>query len=307
MTNPKVAIVIVNWNGISDTVECIESLMKIEYSDFNVIVVDNGSSNNDADKLKEKFSKIRVIALKRNLGFAIANNVGIRIALNAGADYVLLLNNDTIVDKKFLTELVKIAQNNSRIGILGSKQYFYDDKKRIWYAGGKLNMLFTHKSIGVRKLDSGQYERTEETDFVIGACMLVRKSVFESIGLLPREYFLGWEDIDFCIAAKKNKYTCMFVPSSIIWHKVSASYTRHNLGHKQVFYGFRNRVIMRHKFLPRSKFVLFILIHFFLVMPVHVVYYILVYKDPKRIKSMCQGFISGIRERGINKIKFNLD
>src|SRR5258706_106885 len=130
MTNPKVAIVIVNWNGISDTIECIESLMKIEYSDFDVIVVDNGSSNNDADKLKEKFSMTRVIALKRNLGFAIANNVVIRIVLTGGADYVLLLNNDTIVNKQFLSKLIKIAQNNSRIGILESKQYFYDDKKR---------------------------------------------------------------------------------------------------------------------------------------------------------------------------------
>src|SRR5689334_2050484 len=104
MTDPKVTIVIVNWNGFKDTVECINSLMKIDYSNFDIIVVDNGSSDNESDKLKSKFSNIMIISLKRNLGFAIANNVGIRIALNRGSDYVLLLNNDTVVDKKFLNE-----------------------------------------------------------------------------------------------------------------------------------------------------------------------------------------------------------
>ena len=307
MTDPKVTVVIVNWNGLKDTVECLESLREIDYSNFSIILVDNGSSNNEVDELKAKFTDIRIIMLKRNLGFAIANNVGIRVAINEGSDYVLLLNNDTIVGRKFLSELVKTAQNNSRVGILGPKIYLYDDKKRIWYAGGKLNMYFTHSSIGVHKLDFGQYERMKETDCVSGACMLVWKSVFKSIGLLPKEYFLGWEDIDFCIAARKNKYLCMIVPSSIIWHKVSVSYTRHNLLQKQVFLGFRNRIIVRRKFLPRTKFILFVLIQILVVIPTHAIYYTVVYKDLNRIKSMLDGFITGIKERGTRKIKYSLD
>lgn len=305
--DPKVTIVIVNWNGIQDTIECLESLMKIEYSNFNIIIVDNNSSNNEVDKLKEKFNNIKIIVLKQNLGFANANNIGIRVALNEDSDYVLLLNNDTVVDKKFLNELVKVAQTNPRIGILGSKEYYYDDKKRIWYAGGKINMYYRHNAVGAHQIDHGQFESLQETDWVTGACILVRKNVFESIGLLPREYFMNWEDIDFCTAARKNNYICMFVPSSIIWHKVSASFARHSLVHKQIFLGFRNRVLMRYKYLSKPGFVLFILLHLFVSMPLTSAYFSFIVRDPRRIKAMFKGFFAGIKERGTKKIKFNFD
>jgi GT2 family glycosyltransferase len=144
-------------------------------------------------------------------------------------------------------------------------------------------------------------------DYIAGACMLIRKNVFQNIGLLPRDYFLGWEDIDFCIAAKRNGYYCMFVPNSHIWHKVSSSYRRHNLSQKMVFFGFRNRVIMRYKFLSKYGFLLFLAIHFLIVMPVHILYYIVVYKDPNRVVNMYQGLIAGIKDRRNRKIIYKID
>jgi len=307
MTEPKVIIVIVNWNGLQDTVECIESLMKIEYPNYDVIIIDNGSSNDEAKKLKGRFGGIRVVEIKRNLGFAIANNIGIQIALRDDPEYVLLLNNDTIVDRKFLKKMIVVAESNSHTGILGPKMYFYDDKNMLWYAGGKLNMYFKHTQEGLLNHDDGKYNEIKKTDYVAGACMLIKRDVFENIGLLPREYYLGWEDIDFCIAARRKGYLCIFVPSSKIWHKASASFKRHNLNYKQVFLGFRNRVIVRHKYLSNSRFALFILMQVFVVIPMHIIYYISVYKDLKRITAMFDGFVAGVKERSTRKIKYTLD
>jgi GT2 family glycosyltransferase len=305
---PKVSAIVINWNGFKDTLECIESLLKTDYSNYDVIVVDNGSSKLEQQqirKLKETYgvNKISVVELNTNLGFANANNVGIRIALQKGAEYILLLNNDTLVDPKFLREMIKVAHTDTKIGILGPKMFYYsnnnnkDREKRVWYAGGKVNMYFTHKQ-EAGKIDVGQYTNPKDVDYIAGACMLIRKEVFSAVGLLPREYFLGWEDIDFCISAKRRAgYRCIFVPGSYIWHKVSASYKRGNLSNKMVFYGFRNRVLMRYKFLPIHGFILFLVIHILIIMPVHMLFYCIKYKDASRISSMYKGLIAGIKER----------
>jgi GT2 family glycosyltransferase len=305
-TEPKITIVIINWNGLKDTLECIESLMNVKYSNYEILLIDNGSSSDEVRKIKDRFGNINIVELKQNLGFAIANNVGIRISLQKGSDYVLLLNNDTVVDPSFLKEMVEVAQSDPNIGILGPKIYFYDNKDKFWYAGGKLNMYFNHTTEGQHQIDVGQYENIKQTDWISGACMLIRKSVFDKAGLLPREYFLGWEDIDFCVEAKRKGFLCIFVPRSRIWHKASASYKRHNLSYKQIFFGFRNRIIMRYKFLSKPKFTLFITIQFFIVFPTQMLYYIVVYKDHKRVISMFKGMIAGIKNMHNRKIMYKL-
>ena len=122
--SPKVAIVILNWNGLADTLECLDSLQKIVYPNYVVVVIDNGSNGNDAEIIKKKFGDfVFVIEEEKNLGFAGGCNEGIRWALHSGAKYVLLLNNDTVVDPNFLIELVNVAQNDPQIGIVGPKVY----------------------------------------------------------------------------------------------------------------------------------------------------------------------------------------
>jgi GT2 family glycosyltransferase len=304
---PTVSIVIINWNGADDTIECVESLRKIDYPRYNIFIVDNGSSPSDVKVLREALDKhCRIIELKKNLGFAIANNIGIMIAIQNGAQSVLLLNNDTIVDKNFLKELLLASGKDQRIGILGPKMYFYEKRDRLWYAGGKLNMYLGHKQEGLSKLEIGQFNSVKRTDFVSGACMLIKKDIFNTVGLLPREYFLGWEDIDFCVAAQRSGYSCLFVPTSIIWHKASVSYKRHNLGYIQVFLGFRNRIIMRFKFLSFPKFCLFLLIQMTSIIPIHIIYYLVIYKDPKRIKSMFKGILAGFKEMRKRKILYSI-
>jgi GT2 family glycosyltransferase len=298
---PSVSVIIVNWNGLMDTIECVNSLTQIEYLNYSLIIVDNGSSENDAEKLKERFQNIKVLKLKRNLGFAIANNLGIRKGLKEGADYVLLLNNDTIVDRQFLNNMIQVAEEDNNIGILGPKIYSYDNKDKLHYAGGKFRMYINHSTEGQHKRDIGQYEKLKETDWISGACMLIRKSVLEKVGLLPEEYFLSWEDIDLCLAAKREGYSCVFVPRSHIWHKVSSSFKREKLEYEQVFFGFRNRIIIRYKYLTKSKFMLFIGIQIFAVLPIHMIYYVFVYKDLKRIRYLWKGVMSGIKDMRMRK------
>ena len=305
---PLVSIIIVNWNGTNDTIECVESLRNINYPSYNIVIVDNGSLPDEVTALHENLDKdsYTIIEVKKNLGFANANNIGIMVAIRNGAKFILLLNNDTVVDKNFLMELILAAGKDPRKGILGPKMYFYHDKSRLWYAGGKLNMYLGHKTEGLSKLDVGKFDSIRQTDYVAGACMLIRKEVFNAAGFLPREYFLAWEDIDFCVAARRNGYQCLVVPKSIIWHKASASFKRQNLNYRQVFFGFRNRVIMRYKFLSMPQFCLFLLMQSTLVIPVHVVYYLAVYKDLTRIRSMFKGIAAGLKDMRQRKVLYAL-
>src|SRR5258708_32678625 len=133
---PKVSIVILNWNSYEVTRDCFLSLRKLASTNFEVVLVDNGSIDSSAEKLAQEFPETRVIKNDRNLGFTGGNNIGMRDALRRGTDYLLLLNNDTIVAPNFLRELVQTAERDVTIGMLNPKIYFFEPADRIWYAGG---------------------------------------------------------------------------------------------------------------------------------------------------------------------------
>jgi len=224
---PLVHIIVLTWNEYNDTVECLESLQKINYSNYKIVLVDNGSQDGSIQKLRERFGNIeniKIIANEENLGFAGGNNVGMEYATRKGADYVLLINNDTIVDPGFLAELVKAGEENKRAGILGSKIYYESEPKRIWFAGGEVNWLLTKGThIGYDKIDEGQYDKIKKCDYLTGCCLLIKKEVIKKIGVLADDYFLYYEDTDFCLRAKKAGYDCLYIPASKIWHKISRS------------------------------------------------------------------------------------
>lgn len=244
MTIPKVAIIIVNWNGLKDTHECLDTVKKLNYSNYEIIVVDNGSEKYDADILEKMFgAEIGIIRSRENLGFAGGNNLGIRYALDHGAEYVLLLNNDTVVDKNFLSEMVDVAGSDKNIGMVGAKIFFYSELNRIWFAGGKINWLLTKgEMVGYNQIDKGQYDAIRETDFITGCCLLVKKEVIEKIGLLPEEYFVYYEDTDWCLNARRNGYKCVYAPKAEIWHKASVGL---GLGSPTyIYYNIRNGLIL---------------------------------------------------------------
>ncbi|MDP2209407.1 MAG: glycosyltransferase family 2 protein, partial [Bacteroidota bacterium] len=184
----------------------------------------NASSDGTQEALQKQFSDVEYIFNPTNLRFAGGNNVGIDYALRKGADYILLLNNDTTVADNFLDELVSTASTSLNVGIVGPKMYYHGDPNRIWYAGGKIEWWkgwISH--VGVREIDNGQYGQTIETDFVSGCCIFVKREVVEKVGMLDTAYYIYGEDVDWCIRASRAGYRIMYEPKAKIWHKLSVS------------------------------------------------------------------------------------
>lgn len=242
---PKVTIVILNWNGYTDTIECLESLQNIDYPNYDIIIVDNRSSDGSADKISKKFPDITLIRNNKNHGYAEGNNIGIKEALKDGPEYVLLLNNDIVVDRRFLSELVNIGESDPQIGILGPKIYYRDDPNRFWHIGSNAG-IFSKKPIGYREIDEGQYDRVMEFDAVIGACILMKRSVVDKIGLMDKDYYLMAEDVDYCIRAKKAGFKIVYVPLSRVWHIVSASFQGED-SPLSMYYSSRNNLLLYKK------------------------------------------------------------
>ena len=255
----KVSVVVLNYNGWKDTLECIESLKRCRkhFKEIEIIVVDNNSTDNSQSHLA-KLTEVSLVLNKENFGYSGGNNVGIKYALNKKCDYVLIINNDTYVDELLLKNIFKNSQAD---GILSPKIYFapgfefHKDRyskpdlgKVIWYAGGRIdwsNIIGMH--IGVDEVDTGQFNDKKEIDFATGACMLVKKEVFEKIGMFDERYFLYLEDMDFCVRAKKAGFRITFSPQAKLWHKNAA--TSGGSGSLlQDYYITRNRLLFAFKF-----------------------------------------------------------
>jgi GT2 family glycosyltransferase len=222
---PKVSIIVLNWNGRDDTLECLRSVERIDYPNFETIVVDNGSSDGSVAAMRRVFPQLRVLETGENLGYAGGNNVGIRHALERGADYVLLLNNDTIVDSALLNEFVGAAAAFPDGGMFTGKIYFHAEPNRIWFGGSKWypnRSKFLHLGYGEID-DESRYNFICETDYASGCALFVRAAVIHEIGYLDELFFLVYEEVDWCYRAKRAGHRSIFVPRAKLWHKVSAS------------------------------------------------------------------------------------
>lgn len=224
MQPPSVCIVILNWNGWQDTVECVESCRNLSSPNIRILVVDNGSTDGSESYLRERFPDIELVQTGKNLGFTGGNNIGIQHALNDKADYIILLNNDTIVDREFVTEMATIAETDPSIGMLCPKMYFYDRPDTLWYAGASFHpWLGWGRHRGYNARDIGQFDTVEETERPSGCALMVSSALCGKIGLLRDEYFCYCEDIDWGMRARNGNFKIVYVPTSKIWHKVSRS------------------------------------------------------------------------------------
>lgn len=268
----KVAIIILNWNGKKDTLEClssIESLSK-DNSELLTIVVDNASVDNSKEAIKNEFKEVTLLENKENSGFAKGNNIGFNHALKENADYILILNNDTLLEKNSLKYLLASMEEDKTIGMISPKIYFapgfefhqerYSQEERgkiIWYAGGKIdwnNMLCSHR--GVDDVDKGQYDTKGETDFISGCCFLISKEVLEKVGTFDEKYFMYWEDVDLCLRVRKAGWKLIYEPKSIVWHKNARSSGRPGTEVNN-YYLTRNRLLFGMRFAAfRTKFAL---------------------------------------------------
>jgi len=267
----KAAIVIVHYKGDIDTKQCLSSIL-INHSknkEFKIIVVVNPFTESKlvdkkisfARELKSEFPQVIVIETNTNTGFSKGNNIGIRKALDLGCDYIVLLNNDTIVTLGLFDKLISFAKSDFNIGLVSPKIYFakgfeyhqerYKDKEKgkvLWYAGGRLdwdNIYATHR--GLNEVDMGQYDDLLETDFATGCCMLLKRKVIEKIGFLDEKYFLYYEDIDYSQRVKKIKMKVVYYPDAFLWHKNASSSGKP--GSKlHIYYQNRNRLYFGFKY-----------------------------------------------------------
>ena len=224
MSDVRVAIILVNWNGYEFTRACLDSLGKVDFPDFQVILVDNASENPEGKRLKEEFPEIVLVENTANLGFSGGNNVGIRKALDLGFSYMLLLNNDTEVEPDFLEKMVQQISGNPAIGVVQPLICFLGEKEKIWSAGGKWNRLLGRAiTRGDREMLDAYLPKAGELDWATGCCMLLSREAVTKAGLLHEQYFAYFEDVEWSLRIRKSGYKIQLEPSAKVYHEASAS------------------------------------------------------------------------------------
>jgi len=246
----KLFILILNHNQAADTISCVESVEKEKITGvkIEVVVIDNGSTDNSVLRIRNRFPKLTFFENYRNVGFAEGVNRGIEYALENKGDYVFLLNNDAVLTGGALRKLVERMRAGRKIGIIGPKIYYMQSKiKRIWFAGGEVDKKrFTAGHVGVQEEDEGQYDKESDTDYITGAAMLIKREVFEKIGLFNSNFFLYYEDADFCLRARADEFRVIYFPKALVYHEVSV-FHQEPLFH---YYMTRNHLLFLEKHAP---------------------------------------------------------
>lgn len=222
--SPLTFIILLNWNQADLTIACLDSLAEISYPNARIVLVDNGSTDDSLARTRTQYRDVQIIENGENLGFSAANNRGIEFALAQGAEYVLLLNNDTVVSPDFLEPLIEIAEGSLDIGVVTPKIYYFDEPHRIWYGGGSIDWdtgQASHLQVG--QIDLNEHsEAIQEVNFVSACAMCIKRSVLEKVGLLDGRFFIYYDETDWCARITRAGFRCLYVPQSKIWHKVSA-------------------------------------------------------------------------------------
>jgi len=222
MNKQKASIIILNWNGKHFLDMCLSSVLNQTYKDFEVMVVDNASTDGSVEYVREKYPMIKIVQNDKNLGFAKGCNVGIR---HSDADYIVTLSNDTRVEPNWLEELIRVAETDKRIGICGSKLVLMDSPN-IYNSAGFfliLNAYIYDRAAFYKRKKIGLYEKLEQVDGVCAASALYRKKMLDEVGLFDERFFFGHDDIDLSWRAKHYGWKAMYVPTSVCYHKMLGS------------------------------------------------------------------------------------
>jgi predicted glycosyltransferase len=243
-----VSVVLVNYNGMADTEECVKSLIQCDYSNLHIIIVDNDSKTDRAE-YNDIINKdvCEIIYMENNIGFAGANNVGIKRAEEIGSEYVLILNNDTIVEKDFLIPLINVCEDDKNIGIVTGKIYYYDERDYLWFGGGYYdNKLCECKIDGIGQKDNLKFSQKKMIPYATACLWLIPMNVLKAVGYMSEDYFLYYEDADYCERVKAKGYKIWYVPESKIYHKESRSTKKGSNSYK--YYNIRNYLMFIRKY-----------------------------------------------------------
>jgi GT2 family glycosyltransferase len=225
MNPPRVLVLVLAWNGRALTEACLDSLLVMTGAAFDVLVVDNASTDGTPAALRTRYgARIEVLENGANLLFAGGMNTGLERALAAGYDFVLLLNNDVVVDPGLLRELLAAVTADARIAAAGPKIYFYDAPEVIWFAGGELSLWRGwSRHTGLREVDHGQHDEPRDVDYLTGCAYLVRREALQDVGLFDTSYAMYSEDADWSFRARERGWRLVYAPRARMWHRVSAS------------------------------------------------------------------------------------
>jgi GT2 family glycosyltransferase len=245
---PLVGVVVITWNQREDTLECLESVFRMAYPHFFVVLVDNASTDGTREAVAARFPQVGYIANEANRGFSAAVNQGIECALQQGADYLFLLNNDTVLDARLLDHLMEYARDES-VGMLVPKIYYHKQPQVIWSVGAGLNRWTLEKKGEVRGcVDDGRWEKVVEREHVTACAVLLPRRLIEKIGLLDERFFYYYDDADLSLRVREAGYTTLLVPQAKLWHKVArasggpdTTYERYWMGRSSVLF-FRKHV-----------------------------------------------------------------
>jgi GT2 family glycosyltransferase len=219
MAHPYVICVILNTNRREDTLECLASLEGSTYRNYHRIVLDNHSTDGSVEAIRARFPSAQIIQLADNRGYAGNNNVGIEAAIAQGAEWVFVLNEDTVLAPDCLTKLVEVGESDPQIGIVGPMVYHYDEPDIIQSAGGRLGRGWESQHLAVDEPDRGQFVQPHPVDWVSGCGIMVRGAVIRQVGAIDERYFYYWEETEWCLRAGRAGWRIMHVPRAKLWHK----------------------------------------------------------------------------------------
>lgn len=240
---PLIYIIILNYNGYKDTIKCLQSLKAINYKNYKIVVVDNASTDNSVEELEKEKGEFILLKSKDNTGFAGGNNFGADYAIKNGAEYVLILNNDTTVDKNFLISLINVFKEDDKLAVSVPKVY-YEGTRIINTFGARRTKLGGIANIGEGEKDNNSYNSNLYVKYVMGCCMLIKSDIIKKHGLFDEKFFMYLEESDFCSRINKE-YSIMAVADSIIWHKNEGSTKKANwkINYFSKYYFRRNRLL----------------------------------------------------------------
>ena len=343
---PRVSIIILNWNGWKDTIECLESVYQITYPNYDVIVVDNGSENDSLDQIRdycrgnnpvqsefvkyqlsnkplqiieceprniksilsyEKTSqflssnnRLILVKNKKNEGFTEGNNIAMRLAIDyIDPKYVLLLNNDTVVDRNFLTELITVGESDPNIGFVGPKIYYYNydgSKKTIQFAGAKQNTwTFNPKHIGYNKIDAGQYDENYAVDYIHGSCILAKVKMIKQVGMLDSTFISFREENDWGIRGSKEGWKSVYAYRSKVWHKGGGS-TKNRKGRSiAIYYMVRNEFLFMKKHAKNYQQLVYLCNFFIIEFWWHIGIFLIYQKNLNATQAYLKGVKDGLK------------
>lgn len=272
MLVPRVSILTVQYQQLEMTLQFLESISQIEYANYEVIVVDNGSDFDAKAAIHKHFPEITVVVSPENLGFAGGNNLGLK---HCTGEFILFINNDTEVAPDFLDFMIQYGKSVPNLGMMSPRIQYFQPKGIIQYAGSTELNTFTlrNRSLGYGQEDKGQFNRSYPTAFVHGAAMLVPRSVLSDVGLMEDRFFLYYEEYDWCARIKAKGYAVYYCGDALVYHKESMSVGKQSP--LKIFYMTRNRVWFAVRNIPRSRRWLTLLFLYGIALPKQLLQFIL--------------------------------